>query len=91
MCVWPCLDYLSCAAQFREWDTNGDGLIQRDEFHDAVRLLGFDAADVPNEAIDALFDELDADGSGECEYHELKQAIEGRPPSEVKVEVSVTI
>ena len=54
---------------FREWDVNGDGIVNRAEFHRALPMLGIDA---PKAEVDALFSEWDKDGSGELGYDELK-------------------
>ena len=63
---------------FRAWDDDGDGLISKKEFRRVITILGFE--DVPRAEVDAIFDELDEDGSGEIEYFEMKKAIE--PPLE---------
>ena len=47
---------------FNDWDTDGNGKISKEEFRNAMGLLGFN---VPAEDIDALFDSWDPDGSGE--------------------------
>ena len=57
---------------FRDWDRNGDGLIDAKEFRYAVAALGYDAS---REDLDVLFNELDADGNGTLEYDEFKSAI----------------
>ena len=53
---------------FRQWDEDHSGAISKGEFTTGVRKAGFDAR--PAE-LEAMFDELDADGSGELEYREL--------------------
>ena len=57
---------------FKEWDTDGNGKVSREEFHKAMGLLGFS---VPAEDIDALFDSWDPDGSGLLSIGELKQEL----------------
>ena len=52
---------------FSSWDYDGNGFIDKAEFRAAVHALGLLA---PNEVCDAVFDEVDADGSGEIEYVE---------------------
>ena len=52
---------------FREWDVNGNGLIDKMELRDAVKALGYDQ---PNTIVDAVFAEYDTDGSGEMAYIE---------------------
>ena len=51
------------------FDRNGDSTVIKSEFRAALPLLGFDVSDGP--ALDTIFDELDADGSGAIEYGEL--------------------
>ena len=58
LCRVPCaVCHVPCEHAFArvhlQWDTNGDGTIDRKEFHKALPLLGFDA---PKKEIDALFD-----------------------------------
>ena len=57
---------------FREWDDDGDGLVSKKEFRNAIAALGYDA---PREDVDAVFKAFDADGSGVIEYSELKAAL----------------
>ena len=49
-------------------DENGDGVINREEFHTAMPLLGLHVA---REHVDKLFDLFDPDRSGEIEYREF--------------------
>ena len=59
---------LSTAADlFRQWDSDGNGLIDKAEFRKAVAALGIEASD---EACDLAFDDYDHDGSGEMSYTE---------------------
>ena len=58
---------------FRHLDVNGDGTVARKEFGAALPLLGFGSDG--RSAIEALFDALDADGSGTLEYEELNAAL----------------
>ena len=64
---------------FREIDSSGDGLVSRTEFALAIRALGLN---LPKPELGLLFRELDPDGSGEIEYHELRAALEGGGASE---------
>ena len=57
---------------FREWDSDGDGGVDKYEFRKAVTALGYTP---PKSQIDALFDSMDVDGSGVIEYDELKNAL----------------
>jgi Ca2+-binding EF-hand superfamily protein len=60
---------------FRSWDADGDALISKTEFRQAVLVLGLDG--VPRKQVDELFDELDKDGSGEISFNEMRDAIKG--------------
>lgn len=55
---------------FREWDVNGDGMVDRTEWVRAMRMLG-----VSRDAGSALFDVLDDDRSGTIEYSELREKL----------------
>ena len=55
-----------------KWDVSGDGLVDRGEFRKSVKELGVKAEDTE---IDALFDSLDSDGSGELDVAELKELL----------------
>ena len=57
---------------FKEWDTDGNGKISREEFRKAMGLLGFS---VPAEDIDVLFDSWDPDGSGLLSMGELDKQL----------------
>ena len=52
---------------FVQWDYDGDGLVDRAEFREAVSVLGlqFDQA-----VVDSVFDSYDTDGSGAISYGE---------------------
>ena len=54
---------------FRGWDTSGDGLLDKSEFCQALKALGYAG---PRRAIDAVFDEIDTDGA--CTLHERTRA-----------------
>jgi len=70
---------------FRSWDTDGDGLISKQEFRQCISVLGF--LDVPRADADALFEMIDEDGSGEIDYNEMKEAIDPSPKQPDAVEV----
>ena len=55
---------------FHEWDTDSDGVVTRDEFHEAMRQVHFDA---PPDKVDALFDEWDPDKDGSIDLMELQK------------------
>ena len=57
---------------FREWDQDGDGIVTKQEFRNAMPNIGLD---VPPETIDALFDSLDPDLSGQLDYKEMSKAL----------------
>ena len=70
---------------FRSWDTDGSGMISKREFREGLARLGLE--EVPREEMDALFDEVDADHSGEIEFGELQSKLRKRNPDAVKQEV----
>ena len=55
---------------FREWDTDGDGCVDKEEFRRAMPMLGLQGT---REHFDALFDEFDKDGSGSITFRELNR------------------
>jgi Ca2+-binding EF-hand superfamily protein len=57
---------------FRDWDDNGDGLVDKKEFRKAVAALGYS---VPKADAEKVFDELDKDGNGTLSYVELNKAL----------------
>ena len=57
---------------FKDWDTDGNGKVSKEEFHKAMGILGFSA---PAEDIDALFDSWDPDGSGLLSMGELDKQL----------------
>ena len=56
---------------FNQWDENGDGFIQRSEFLDGYKKAneGKNMDEVEARA-NEIFDQADADGSGEIDYNE---------------------
>jgi Ca2+-binding EF-hand superfamily protein len=58
---------------FRAMDRNGDQTVTRREFAAALPLLGFASSNRP--VIEAIFDEIDSDGSGSIDYKELNSAL----------------
>ena len=67
-------------AKFREWDIDGDGLVDKEEFRNAIPKMGIPMmATIPASDIDELFDTLDVDGSGAISYKELKSLLRNKP------------
>jgi Ca2+-binding EF-hand superfamily protein len=62
----------------RAWDTDGNGSISMREFAGAMAALGLSASATE---MKELFAEFDPDHSGAIDYHELKEALTGRPAS----------
>ena len=58
---------------FREWDTDKNGKITKQEFRRAMPLLGLQPKDI--EISDRLFDSFDSDGGGHIELGELKRTL----------------
>ena len=69
---------------FREWDEDGNGLVDKKEFRKAVAAFGFEAN---KEVVDALFDSLDVDGGGTLDYNELNKAF--RPGGSIELDASL--
>ena len=59
---------------FRDWDENGDGVVDRKEFGDALSGLGVVLDDAE---VDFIFNKWDTAGSGKLEFKELDFAIKG--------------
>ena len=57
----------------QSWDSDKSGDISKKEFRKAVRALGF--SDARDREVDAVFDEIDDDGSGRVDYKELNRKI----------------
>jgi Ca2+-binding EF-hand superfamily protein len=57
---------------FKRMDKNGDEAVTKHEFRAGLGLLGIEESQASMEAIDALFDSFDMDGSGELTFNELK-------------------
>lgn len=54
---------------FQMWDLNGNGVLDQDEFCQAVNALS--VREVPQEVAAMLFRDFDKDRSGEISYHEF--------------------
>lgn len=61
----------AASSLFRLMDVDGNGVVSREEFHEAVAALGVRGIDPT--VVDELFQEFDADGSGEISYAEYLQ------------------
>lgn len=59
---------------FKGFDSSWDGLVSRDEFGEALKLLDIPAS---SQELDSLFQDIDADGSGEIDFKELKRHLMG--------------
>ena len=46
---------------FEDFDEDGTGRLDKDEFATAIRAIGFDA---PRHELDAIFEQMDSDASG---------------------------
>ena len=60
---------------FRQWDTDGDGEVSREEFHKAMPKLGLE--DLDKKSVDDLFNAWDADGGGSLDFKELSTILKG--------------
>jgi len=60
------------AQLFKQWDTNGNGRVDVNEWHRAVLMCGIPAS---RETCDAVFTDLDSDGSGQLQYIELLRSL----------------
>ena len=68
---------------FRAWDGDGSGMISKREFRQGLSALGL--KDVAREQVDALFDQIDVDHSGEIEYGEINKKLRRRiEPEEIR-------
>ena len=65
---------IKVADLLESWDTDGDDEVDVYEFRRAVRHLGFSGL---NEEIDAVFNEMDRDGSGTLSVREIELKLEG--------------
>ena len=59
---------------FRTFDRDASGSVSKSEFRGALPLLGFDGSQT--QVVDALFDDMDEDGSGSIEYGEIFRKLE---------------
>ena len=75
--LWSLKDALARSANrvvdlFRAWDEDRSGTVDKEEFHKAIRALGFE---VERADSDAVFESLDDDNSGALEYKELAEML----------------
>ena len=59
---------------FRKFDRNGDGMVSRAEFREVLPILNLGGR-VGAPQMDAVFDAVDADGSGFVDYTELQKQL----------------
>ena len=59
---------------FSKFDTNGDGLLSKNEFQEAITSVTGQVA--PKSIVDAVFGLLDSDSSGGIDYSELSSLVE---------------
>ena len=62
---------------FKTWDTDGNGSVDRKEWHPAMEAIGIRTT---RENVDVLFDIFDINGDGEIEYSVAPPAAK-RPPA----------
>lgn len=67
---------MSTKAFFEKLDRNGDGKVDKMEFRQTMRDLNLTADQLGTKEIDALFAQLDVDGSGELTIQELQVALQ---------------
>ena len=67
---------------FRDWDADGNGLIEKKEFRKAIRALGVQA---PREEVDKLFDGWDKDGGGTIDAKELAKILRRGAGDDIKL------
>ena len=75
---------LSVVDLFKRFDTNGDGVIEAQEFK--TGLLALNIADLPESQVNRLVDTLDEDGNGVIDLEELESTFtppDNKPSKEV--------
>ena len=71
----------------RDWDEDGNGLVDRDEFFKALPVLGIF---VSKADADELFGLFDTDGSGTIDYRELNRLLRRRVVAEKRMRRSAS-
>jgi len=71
---------------FTEWDTDGNGGLDKKEWRQGIAALGYDA---PQADIDAVFDGINGNSDGFIEFSELKVGLSGARVELVKKEAAL--
>jgi len=75
---------------FQKWDTDGDGMVNKEEFRVAVTAdLGFGALTAGE--VDCLFAAFDADASGEISFREMNRMLRVADHGEKKVRAALQV
>jgi Ca2+-binding EF-hand superfamily protein len=72
----PSSSYFEQVELFREFDVDGNGLIDASEFREVMQRVGIEGPN-GNESVQAIFDKLDVNGSGTLDYAEFVAKISG--------------
>lgn len=78
-------DYARVIDTFRKFDVDSSGIIDQNEFREAVASFGIEA---PREVCDAAFHSIDADGSGGVDYRELYSVLKQRDHSAAAIKAA---
>jgi len=73
LCTFLGANNAKMMALFRDWDADGNGALDRKEFHRAIGCLG--AFFCTKADIDILFDLIDESGDGHIDFSEMKRAL----------------
>ena len=82
LCAFLAMNNVKLFELFREWDSDGNGSLDKKELKKALSTLGYHAS---KEDIDALFEMIDDSGDGQIDFSEWKRALnsflKGETPS----------